>query len=43
MTDAQASYLKTLANQAHHPLPDKDPIKAENSELIDKLRIKAGL
>ena len=44
MTGAQASYLKTLAEQAHKPLPNNDKLtKAEASELIDELREKAGL
>jgi hypothetical protein len=44
MTGAQASYLKTLAEQAHKPAPTNDNLtKAEASELIDKLREKAGL
>lgn len=43
MTGAQESYLKTLAEQAHKPLPNRDLSKAEASELIDKLRDKAGL
>lgn len=43
MTGAQASYLKTLCEQAHMPEPGKDLTKAEASELIDKVREKAGL
>jgi DUF3072 family protein len=44
MTGAQASYLKTLAEQAHEPDPtEKELTKAEASELIDRLRKKAGL
>jgi hypothetical protein len=43
MTGAQESYLKTLAEQAHKPLPEEDLTKAEASELIDKMRQKAGL
>ncbi|MGX9429623.1 MULTISPECIES: DUF3072 domain-containing protein [Bradyrhizobium] len=44
MTGAQASYLKTLAEQAHEPVPgEKELTKAEASELIEKLRKKAGL
>jgi hypothetical protein len=43
MTGAQASYLKTLSEQAHKPEPNKDLTKAEASELIDELRDKAGL
>lgn len=34
ITGAQASYLKTLSEQAHKPLPKKDLTKAEASELI---------
>ncbi|MDI4234161.1 DUF3072 domain-containing protein [Bradyrhizobium sp. Arg237L] len=44
MTGAQASYLKTLAEQAHEPDPTaKELTKAEGSELIEKLRKKVGL
>lgn len=43
MTGAQESYLKTLAEQAHKPLPEGELTKAEASELIDELRQKAGL
>ncbi|MBR1208765.1 MULTISPECIES: DUF3072 domain-containing protein [unclassified Bradyrhizobium] len=43
MTGAQASYLKTLAEQAHQSIPDRELTKAEASELIDELRAKAGL
>jgi Protein of unknown function (DUF3072) len=44
MTGAQASYLKTLVEQAHEPgLTEKELTKAEASELIEKLREKAGL
>jgi len=43
MTGAQASYLRTLCEQAHMPEPAKDLTKAEASEFIDKLRQKAGL
>jgi len=43
ITGAQASYLKTLSEQAHTPVPNKDLTKAEASELIDKLKAKAGL
>lgn len=43
ITGAQASYLKTLSEQAHTPLPKKHLTKAEASELIDKLKEKAGL
>jgi hypothetical protein len=45
MTGAQESYLKTLSEQAHKPDPAEDHklTKAEASELIDKMRGKAGL
>jgi Protein of unknown function (DUF3072) len=43
MTGAQESYLKTLSEQAHKPLPNEDLTKAEASELIDELREKNGL
>ncbi|MEZ2143789.1 DUF3072 domain-containing protein [Bradyrhizobium sp. DN5] len=43
MTGAQESYLKTLAEQAHQNLPEQKLTKAEASELIDKMREKAGL
>ena len=43
MTGAQESYLKTLAEQAHEGLPKEELTKAEASELIDKMRQKAGL
>jgi hypothetical protein len=43
MTGAQASYLKTLAEQVDKPLPKDELTKAEASELIDKMRDKAGL
>lgn len=43
MTGAQESYLETLAEQAHQNLPEDELTKAEASELIDKLRQKAGL
>lgn len=43
MTGAQESYLKTLAEQAHQDPPAEDLSKAEASELIDKMRQKAGL
>ncbi len=42
MTGAQQSYLKTLAEQAHKPVPQPET-KAEASEEIDRLRDKAGL
>ncbi|TQF37220.1 hypothetical protein UNPF46_19830 [Bradyrhizobium sp. UNPF46] len=43
MTGAQESYLKTLAEQAHENPPEDELTKAEASELIDKMRQKAGL
>ncbi|MBO4228614.1 DUF3072 domain-containing protein [Bradyrhizobium neotropicale] len=44
ITGAQASYLNTLAEQAHEPDPtDRELTKAKASELIDELRKKAGL
>ncbi|WP_398471192.1 DUF3072 domain-containing protein [Tardiphaga sp.] len=43
MTGAQASYLKTLSEQAHQPDPTGDHLtKAEASELNDELRDDAG-
>jgi len=44
MTDAQASYLKTLSEQAHKPEQFHDGLsKAEASERIDALRQELGL
>ncbi len=44
MTDAQASYLKTLSEQAGRPDPTEEMLtKAEASELIDAMRHAAGL
>jgi len=44
MTDAQASYLKTLSEQAGRPDPTgKTLTKAEASQMIDKMRRAAGL
>jgi Protein of unknown function (DUF3072) len=44
MTGAQASYLKTLCEQAGHPeLYDETLTKAEASKLIDEMKEKAGL
>ncbi|WFU20589.1 DUF3072 domain-containing protein [Bradyrhizobium sp. CB3481] len=44
MTAAQASYLKTLSEQAHKPDPTgKQLTKAEASELIEQLREEAGV
>jgi hypothetical protein len=44
MTDAQASYLKTLSEQAGKPDPTEETLtKAEASQLIDRMRRAAGL
>ena len=44
ITDAQASYLKTLSDQAGRPDPTDEALtKAEASELIDEMRRAAGL
>ncbi|CCE03475.1 DUF3072 domain-containing protein [Bradyrhizobium sp. STM 3809] len=44
MTDAQASYLKTLSEQAGRPDPTANVrTKAQASELIDDMRRAAGL
>ena len=44
MTDAQASYLKTLSEQAHKPDQFSETLsKAEASERIDVLRGEVGL
>lgn len=44
MTDAQASYLQTLSEQARQPFAlRKDLTKAEASKLIDEMRKKAGV
>jgi len=44
MTDAQASYLKTLSEQAHKPDQFDDSLsKADASERIDALRQELGL
>jgi hypothetical protein len=44
MTGAQASYLKTLSEQAHAPEQYADNLtKAEASRRIDALREKLGL
>ena len=41
MTDAQASYLKTLSEQAHDPEAFSDKLsKAEASKRIDALKAK---
>ncbi|MBJ6124760.1 DUF3072 domain-containing protein [Microvirga splendida] len=43
MTGAQASYLKTLSEQAHEPKAfDPDLDKAEASKRIDQLKQKQG-
>ncbi|WP_262272603.1 MULTISPECIES: DUF3072 domain-containing protein [Microvirga] len=43
MTGAQASYLKTLSEQAHDPKAfDPDLDKAEASKRIDRLKQKQG-
>ena len=43
MTGAQASYLKTLSEEAHQPdLYDPNLDKAEASKRIDQLRGKTG-
>lgn len=41
MTGAQASYLKTLSEEAHEPFED-DLTKAEASKRIDALQEKTG-
>jgi hypothetical protein len=44
MTDARASYLQTLSEQAQQPLTiRKDLTKAEASKLLDEMRKKAGV
>ena len=44
MTGAQASYLKTLSEQAHQPDAYEDGLtKAEASKRIDALKEKLGL
>jgi hypothetical protein len=44
MTGAQASYLKTLSEQAHDPNAFSEKLsKAEASKRIDALREKLGL
>ncbi len=43
MTGAQASYLKTLSEQAHHPDAfEPDLEKAEASKRIDQLKQETG-
>jgi hypothetical protein len=42
MTDAQASYLRTLSEQARQPVDlDRKLTNAEASKLIDEMRSKA--
>ncbi len=41
MTDAQASYLKTLSDEAGEPF-DENLTKAEASKRIDELQQKTG-
>jgi Protein of unknown function (DUF3072) len=41
MTGAQASYLETLAEEAHEPV-DPELTKAEASKEIDRLQAKTG-
>lgn len=43
MTGAQESYLKTLSEQAHKPVPKEELSKAEASELIDRMKQEASL
>jgi hypothetical protein len=44
MTEAQASYLQTLSEEAHQPFQlRKDLSKAVASKLIDEMRKKAGV
>jgi hypothetical protein len=44
MTGAQASYLKTLSEEAHHPDAfDPDLEKAEASKRIDQLKNETGV
>jgi hypothetical protein len=44
MTPAQASYLKTLSDQAHEPSAFNEQLnKAEASKAIDRLRAEIGL
>lgn len=43
MTGAQASYLKTLCEQAHTDFPGDDLTKADASKFIDRMRSKAGV
>jgi Protein of unknown function (DUF3072) len=41
MTGTQASYLQTLAEEAHEPI-ESDLTKAEASKEIDRLKAKTG-
>jgi hypothetical protein len=43
MTGAQASYLKTLCEQAHSDAFDENLTKAEASKLIEEMRENAGV
>jgi Protein of unknown function (DUF3072) len=38
MTGAQGSYLTTLSEKAHQPLPKGEVTKSEASKLIDELK-----
>ena len=42
MTGAQATYLTTLAEEAHEDPPPDDLTKAEASKRIDALKAKLG-
>ena len=42
MTGAQASYLKTLSEEADEPFPGEDLSKADASKHIDALKEKLG-
>jgi hypothetical protein len=42
MTGAQASYLTTLAEEAHVDPPDEELTKADASKRIDALKEKLG-
>jgi hypothetical protein len=43
ITGAQASYLKTLCEQAHSDAFDETLTKAQAPKLIDEMREKAGV
>jgi hypothetical protein len=43
MTGAQASYLRTLSEQAKCDPPEGELTKAEASKLIDELKERVGL